>query len=279
MKVWLTRDSPICLRDSSVVNTPHTGLGSGNSPWSESDTALETPYTAGGLERAYCGMEYLDTPEHPKTAHLYRSFTNNGTSELYIGEAGLYRYTGELVARKVFRPNELSNEGWLPPGESITIHWYLSFAFVDWTENELPLSGAAITLSVAASCVGTIDPSSFTTRFPLCFNGYEIPGAGIVSISEGRGGRTWSLTSTTTDYSKITALMRLAGSVAVGVSVSGDSYVTSLRRSGTFAIQQDYKTWVKYNNCYLVAPIVIETFGLNYWMTITIAQSAYGDLT
>lgn len=255
------------------------GFGAGDSPWSATDTALEIPHTTGGLEYQVCTVEYLNTTDHPETTHIYGTITNTSSGDLYIGEAGLYTAAGDLVARKVFLPNELQNEGYLPPGDSVEAHWYLAFEYGSFIEHDPPLVGGAISMSVAATFEIVLDPSLFATRFPLCFNGYEIPGAGIVSISEGRGGRTWSLTSTTTDYSKVTALMRLAGSVSVGVSVSGDSYVTSLRRSGTFAVQHDYKTWVKYNDCYLVAPIVVETFGLNYWMTITIVQSAYGDLS
>jgi hypothetical protein len=189
------------------------------------------------------------------------------------------------VARHVFQPYELENNNIVPVGQTITIDIYIRIDgnedLATYTRNDALDYEFYVPLVVSAS-VGTeaIDPSTYTCeRGKICYNGVVLPNASPPAVTEARGGKTWVIKCATQDYTQVTKLVNKQGLVSMGMSVTGYQYATSLQRYGTLKIwDKTAQTHTAYQNCLIVGPVNVETFGLWYLFDLTIVQSYYGDL-
>lgn len=264
------------LCGNSTVRITKIGLGSGSTAETGSLTALASAYTDHGFEQTDCNIEYLNTTAHPHTLHASLTLTNEATVERQVTEAGLFLSNGVMIARHLFAWDEMLNFGYVPPGESIDIDFYIAFtegyADVAWTAGNILTQDVSVLCS--CECVGKIDPVNFTHRYTIEFNGYELPNCGIKTISGKTNEREWSLICYTQDISVINLLNRYAAPITSGYSVSGNKYVLSPMREGVLSIKTN-GTYTHYENCYISGPINAEVFGLGYWFSFTIYQSSY----
>jgi len=264
------------LCGESTERITKIGLGSGSTAETGSLTALASAYTDHGFGQTACTVEYLNTTAHPYTLHAYVTLTNGATTERQVTEAGLFTSTGVMIARHLFAWDEMLNFGYVPPGESIDIDFYIEFAegfsAVEWTAGDKLTQDVSILCS--CECVGEIDPTTFTHRYNVEFNGYELPNCGIKTISGKTNEREWALICYTQDISVINLLNRYAAPITSGYSVSGNKYVLSPMREGVLSIKTN-GTYTHYENCYISGPINAKVFGLGYWFSFTIYQSSY----
>jgi hypothetical protein len=275
---------PYVPETTAIINKIR--IGSGITAESISDTDLVTKYTDLGFQEATATtIEYLNTTAHPRTLHLQKVFTNSASVDREVWECGAFTSDGVCVARHVFQPYELENNNIVPVGQTITIDIYIR---IDGNEDLATYTrNAALDYEfyvpiVISATVGAeaIDPSTYTCeRGKICYNGVVLPNASPPAVTEARGGKTWVIKCATQDYTQVTKLVNKQGLVSVGMSVTGYQYATSLQRYGTLKIWDKVnKTHTAYNNCLIVGPVNVETFGLWYLFELTIVQSYYGDL-
>ena len=267
---------------SAIINKIR--IGSSQTAEAITDTDLGTKYTDHGFEEATAStIEYLNTATHPYTIHLQKVFTNNDTADRAVWECGAFTSAGDCVCRHVWLPYELSNNGNVPPGQTITIDVYIcispdSAVYSYPNTHEWTITGTF----VISATVGNeaIDPKNYTCEHgKICFNGYVLPNASPPEVTEGRGGKTWKIKCYSEDYTKILALINNQGLVQTGVSVTGYQYATSLQRYGALKIwNKTAGTHTTYLNCLLVGPVQVSPFGVGWWFDLTIVQSYYGDM-
>jgi len=281
-KFFCYSGSPYVPETDAIINKIR--IGSGRTAEAVTDTDLATKYTTSGFEEATAStIEYLNTTAHPRTLHLQKVFTNGATADREVWECGAFTSDGVCVARHVFQPYELKNNNIVPVGQTITIDIYIRIDgnedLATYTRNDALDYELSVPLVVSAS-VGTeaIDPSTYTCeRGKICYNGVVLPNASPPAVTEARGGKTWVIKCATQDYTQVTKLVNKQGLVSMGMSVTGYQYATSLQRYGTLKIWEN-GDHTAYQNCLIVGPVNVETFGLWYLFELTIVQSYYGDL-
>jgi hypothetical protein len=269
------------LTDNSSAIINKVGLGSGLTAEAYTDTALATAYTDHGFEQQTVTATY-STGKLTYT----NTFTNGSATERTINEIGLFTDGGTLIYRHVFVTNELSNFGIVPPGDSVIItidiiaststpSVYATFSIIP---TDIGLAQIWYYLNLSSSISSTLDPSDFATPAPICYNGIELPSAGIPSFSEALGAKSWNFTCYTEDYTLVNTILRYAGPLTTGSSITGKQYVISSYRSGVLAIKNmTTHTHDLYTNCYIQGPISVEPFGNGWWFTVPVIQSAYSE--
>ena len=259
-------------------------IGSGITAEAITDTDLATKYTNNGFEEATASTIEFASGK----LHLQKVFTNGATVDREVWECGAFTSAGDCICRHVFQPYELENNNIVPIGQTITIDIYIrtdadpdveyTKTIIDSDTTEYKLDASVI----VSATVGTeaIDPSAFTCeREKICYNGVVLPNASPPAVTEARGGKTWVINCASLDYTQVTRLVNKQGLVSIGMSVTGYQYATSLQRYGTLKIWDTIsKSHTSYNNCLIVGPVNVETFGLWYLFELTIVQSYYGDL-
>lgn len=283
-KFFCYSGSPYVPETTAIINKIR--IGSGITAEAVTDTDLATKYTTDGFAEATAStIEYLNTTAHPRTLHLQKVFTNGATADREVWECGAFTSDGVCVARHVFQPYELENNNIVPVGQTITIDIYIRIDgnedLATYTRNAALDYEFSVPFVISAS-VGTeaIDPSTYACeRGKICYNGVVLPNASPPAVTEARGGKTWVIKCATQDYTQVTKLVNKQGLVSMGMSVTGYQYATSLQRYGTLKIwDKTAQTHTAYQNCLIVGPVNVETFGLWYLFDLTIVQSYYGDL-
>lgn len=267
------------LAGDTVAVINKMGLGSGSTAAAYADTALETAYTDHGFQQQTVTATYSSG-----TLTFTNTFTNGHTAERVVNEVGLFTDTGVLVYRYVFDIYALPNFGYVPIGAEITITITLTAATTDFLGEFTGITGsigvAEVSFYVHLDDAITVsfDPVEFPTPFNVCYNGIELPNAGIPSFSEGLGAKTWNFSCYTEDYTLINTILRYSGPLTTGNSITGKQFVISSYRAGVLAIK-NMTTHVHdlHENCYIQGPISIEPFGDGWWFNVIVVQSAYDE--
>jgi len=255
------------------------GLGSGLTAESYADTALATAYTDHGFEQ-----QTVEATYSTNKLTFTNTFTNGATTERTINEVGLFSSTGVLIYRHVFITNELSNFGIVPPGADISITITLTGTSKNFSgelsiiPTDIGVAEIGFYINITAATTSVFDPSDFPTPAPICYNGIEFPSAGIPRFSEALGAKSWEFTCYTEDYTLINTILRYAGPLTTGNSITGKQYVLSSYRAGVLAIKNmTTHTHDLYSNCYIQGPISPEPFGNGWWFDVKVIQSAYSE--
>lgn len=258
-------------------------IGSGTAAESAANTDLATKYSDHGFEEATAStIEYADGK-----LHLQKVFTNGATVDREVWECGAFTSEGVCICRHVFLPYEVKNNNIVQVGQDITIDIYIELVpdtivydtpTVSGFEHAFSLDGTIIVSATVGD--DPIDPSTNTCeRGKICFNGRVLPNASPPVVTVARGAKTWEMSCYSDDLDEITALLAHQGLVAVGTSVTGYQYATSLQRYGTLKIwDKQNQTHTAYQNCLISGPISIDPFGTGWRFKIKIIQSYYGDL-
>lgn len=262
---------------SAVINK--MGLGSGSTAAAHADTALETAYTDHGFQQQTVTATYSSG-----TLTFTNTFTNGHTAERTVTEVGLFTDTGVLIYRHVFDTYELSNFGIVPVNAEITITITLTATGTDFLgefsviPTDIGIAEVSFYINIAAAISSSLLPSGFPTTSPICYNGVTLPNAGVPSFSEALGAKAWEFTCYTEDYTLVETILRYAGPITTGNSITGKQYVISSYRAGVLAIKNmTTHTYDLYQNCYVLGPISLEPFGNGWWFNVKIIQSAYDE--
>lgn len=254
-------------------------IGYGTTAEALTDTGLDDAYTDHGFEQATVTGSYASG-----VLTFTNTFTNNHTANRTITELGLFSAAGALIYRRLFNAVELPNFGIIPPGKSITIILKISISdasIITSLVGSYPseIATAAYNIYIAFDNIASyVDLTTFECPDTICFNGIPLPNAGIKSFSEALGAKTWIFTCYTDDYSKVTALLKYAGPIQTGNSITGRQYVISSYRAGCLAIyNKTTHTHDTYINSYIKGPISPEPFGVGWWFGVEVLQSAYNE--
>ncbi len=265
---WFEEHCAGILNGSSTLYALKIAVGTGDAVESQSDSALETELVSGPFVRATATTTY-STVTHTLT--VTKTFTNSGTTVLYIREAGIFSDTS-LAARYVIPDNI-----YVIPGQTIIITFYLQFipGARDTTEYNLgrqTLQTCRLYIyPTCAAALGSTDAIPCAER--ACFSGIKLPNPVISPISQYLGAKGWDISCYTEDYSYITQLEMFCAPIEVQNNVKGYQIINSLVVPGTLRIQQTYNTWDIYTNCYISPPITITPYGEGWWYSLKILQS------
>jgi PKD repeat protein len=241
------------------------------------DSALEHAYTDLGFEQVTLTGSYTSP-----VLTFTHTFTNNSTVERPVREVGLFSNAGVLLDRWVFSDLYLPNWCIVPPGKSIAITVTLTFSdsaivFTPGTTHDATI---AFNIYITPAETASLDITTFSAPSAICYNGIPIRNAGIPSFSENYGAKTWGFSCHTEDYTDVENILRYAGPVQTGISITGKQYAISAFRSGILAIMdiETPTTHTYYQNCYVVGPIVVTPFGDGWDFTVNVIQSAYPEV-
>jgi hypothetical protein len=236
-------------------------IGYGYTPVSESDTGLESEYTDYGFaETTVTGVVTpLDTTPPSTTRTFSHTFTNSYTDERVVREVAVFSLADEFLARCVFQENDIQNLCLVPESKDIDISVIMTFSYSTYYRY--------------TDATGDIDLTTFDHPAAICYNGNEAPNAGIETVTNALGMKTWVLTCSSQDRTLIDRIIRYAGPVTVGESITGNQYVVSAFRSGVLYIKDDDS----YYNVYMIKPVKEMVFGDNRLFEVEIIQSAYEE--
>lgn len=255
-------------------------IGSGVTAESLTDSALASGYTTNGFEVATVTATYSGS-----VLTFSHTFTNTGSVTRTVREAGLFSATGQLMYRKVFALSELQNLGDVPAGKSITITVTLTFRdsnapFAYGTGRLYLYANILYNIYISGAATASMGLHFISIHAPVCYNGIPLRSAEITGVDEASGAKTWTIHCYSSDYDDVADILRFAGPVQAGTSITGKQYVTSSYRSGILAIQstETANTWDLYANCYVQTPIKVTPFGAGWWYGLTVIQSAYAEV-
>lgn len=109
------------IKGASPAEFTYIALGSGTTPPSPTDTALQTELTTDGLQRAVASSITWDTNFKITYTH---TFTYTGTTAQNVSETGIFNAStgGNMLARAVFSTVSLNTN------DTIKIVWDISVA-------------------------------------------------------------------------------------------------------------------------------------------------------
>lgn len=256
-------------------------VGSSRQAEAITDTDLVSKYTDGGFQEATAStIEYIDTPAHPRSLHLQKTFTNGSTESRTVNECGAFTSGGVCVLRHVYSPFEFYNEGVILPGGTVTVDIYISLETADInysTENEMRVYiNLEYECTIAVNAVVTGDnspPSGYPCeRGKVCFNGVVLPNASpSPQTVHASGGRVWEFGCVSDDWDHIQQIIARSTIVSTGVDIYGNQYAVGLKRYGTLKIWNKItQTHDSYNNCLISGPIKVTPFGEWWFFTVTV---------
>ncbi|MCK9592308.1 MAG: hypothetical protein M0Q91_09915 [Methanoregula sp.] len=233
-------------------------IGYGYTPVSESDIGCEHSYADGGFEPYIALVGVVGTT----TITFSHTFTNISTTERPVREVVIYTELDGFLGRYVFAENDIENLCIVPATEDIDIVFTLTYT--DSTKRTYS----------SCSATGDIDLTSFAHPGPIDYNGIALPNPEITDFSNSLGTKTWAIKCSTDIYADVTKVIRYAGPITTGKSITGKQYVISSYRSGVLYISAEGTFY----NVYMEDPVNITPFGKNWLFTVKIYESAYVEV-